>query len=129
MPLGNLVLAAGVLFSCSNPSKVLQYFRRVGVQFMRIRTYNYIQSAYLIPSVNKVWTDQQETLLKSYQGKTVVLGADERCDSPSFCAKYGSYSCVDLLSNTILDLKPVRHKLIANILIINLSCLRTMVHT
>ena len=72
------MLAAGVLFSGSNPSKVLQYFHRVGVEFMCIRTYNYIQSAYLIPSVHKVWTHQHETLLKSYQGKTVVLGGEPR---------------------------------------------------
>lgn len=111
MPLGNLILAAGVLFSGSNPSKVLQYFHHVGVQFMCIRTYNYIQSAYLIPSVHKVWRDKQETLLRSYQGTRVVLGGDGRCDSPGFCAKYGSYSCMDLNSNKILDLKLVQVKM------------------
>ena len=44
MPVGNLIFSAGILFSGSSPSKVLQYFNHTGIQFISIRSYNYIQS-------------------------------------------------------------------------------------
>ena len=36
------------------------------------------------------------------------MGGDGRCDSPGFCAKYGTYSCMDLDTNKILDLQLVQ---------------------
>ena len=36
------------------------------------------------------------------------MGGDGRCDSPGFCAKYGTYSCMDLKTNNILDLQLVQ---------------------
>ena len=110
MPLGNLILTAGVLFSGSSPSKIVQFFSHVGVQFLSLRTYNSIQSAYVVPSVKEVWKTHQEQIFASYmyQGKQLTLGGDGRCDSPGYCAKYGSYSCMDLESNKILDLQLVQ---------------------
>ena len=72
---------------------VLLYFKHTGIQFISIRAYNYIQSAYLVPSVRNVWQRHQENILSACQGKQVNLGGDGRCDSPGYCAKYGSYSC------------------------------------
>lgn len=108
MPMGNLALAAGIIFSGSNPSKVVQYFKHVGVEFISIRTYNYIQSAYLIPSVMTVWQRHQQVIFENCQGKFLTVGGDGRCDSPGFCAKYGTYSCMDLDTNKILDLQLVQ---------------------
>ena len=93
MPIGNLIFSAGILYSGSSPAKVLQYFKHTGIQFISIRAYNYIQSAYLVPSVRNVWQRHQENILSACQGKQVNLGGDGRCDSPGYCAKYGSYSC------------------------------------
>lgn len=39
------------------------------------------------------------------EGKELVLGGDGRCDSPSFSAKYGSYSFMELDKNVILHIK------------------------
>ena len=108
MPIGNLVFSAGILYSGSSPAKVLQYFKSICIQFISIRTYNYIQSAYLIPSVRNVWQRHQEQTLAACKGKQVNIGGDGRCDSPGYCAKYGSYTCVDLETNKILDMKIVQ---------------------
>ena len=108
MPMGNLILSAGVLFSGSSPAKVVQYFNHTGVQFISIRTYNYIQSAYLIPAVSNVWQKHQENNLLACTGRQINLGGDGRCDSPGYCAKYGSYSCMDLDTNMVLDTQLVQ---------------------
>ena len=108
MPIGNLIFSAGILYSGSSPAKVLQYFKLTGIQFISIRVYNYVQSAYLVPSVRNVWQRHQENILSACQGKQVNLGGDGRCDSPGYCAKYGSYSCMDLETKKILDTKIVQ---------------------
>jgi solute carrier family 8 (sodium/calcium exchanger) len=38
----------------------------------------------------------------------LVLGGDARCDSPGFCAKYGSYTIMELKHNAILDIELVQ---------------------
>lgn len=108
MPLGNLLLSASILFSGNSPSKILQYFQQANVQFITERCYNYIQSGYLIPSVLNVWKKHQTIMMTERQGKQVVIGGDGRCDSPGYCAKYCSYSCMDLESNKILDTQLVQ---------------------
>ena len=46
--------------------------------------------------------------LLACQGNQVILGGDGRCDSPGYCAKYGSYSCMDMDTNKILDIQLVQ---------------------
>ncbi|XP_046858644.1 uncharacterized protein LOC124452097, partial [Xenia sp. Carnegie-2017] len=114
MPLGNLVFAASILFSGSSPSKVLQFLRHSGIQFLSERTYSNIQTAYLIPSVSNVCHMNQKHLLESIRERNINLGGDGRCDSPGYCAKYGSYSCMDLESNNILDTQLVQSNEVTN---------------
>ena len=96
MPPRNLIFSAVILFSRSSPSKVFQSFKHPGTQFLSAKGYNLNQSAYLLPSVRNVWNRQKQRLLASFQGRQVTLGGDGRCDTPGYCAKYGSYSCMDL---------------------------------
>ncbi|XP_046843252.1 uncharacterized protein LOC124437312 isoform X2 [Xenia sp. Carnegie-2017] len=114
MPFGNLVFAASILFSDSNPSKVLQFLRHSGIEFLSERTYSYIQTIYLIPSVSNVWHMNQKHLLESIRERNINIGGDGRCDSPGHCAKYGSYSCMDLKSNNILDTQLVQSNEVTN---------------
>ena len=46
-----------------------------------------------------------ENIFSACQGNQVILGGDGRCD---YCAKYGSYSCMDLDTNKILDTQLVQ---------------------
>ena len=50
---------------------------------------------------------QQENL-EERAGKDVTLGGDARCDSPGYSAKFGSYSVMDLATQTILDIQLIQ---------------------
>ena len=49
LPQGNLQLAAGILFSGSSPIKVINMLRHINVLTIAYRTFNVIQSHYLLP--------------------------------------------------------------------------------
>ena len=42
------------------------------------------------------------------RGKPLVIGGDGRADSPGHCAKYGSYSTIDLEEGTVNDIQLVQ---------------------
>ena len=49
LPWGNMLCAAGTLFTGSNPARVAAFFKHNGVQYMSLRTYYKIQRVYLAP--------------------------------------------------------------------------------
>ena len=74
-PLGNLLMAASILFT--------------GNTFAAI-------SRYLFPVVNEAWEAESRRQIEKLNGKAVVnLDGDGRCDSPGHCAKYGTYTLMD----------------------------------
>ena len=60
---------------------------------------------YLQPAIHSVWTTQQHVLLTRFinEQKPLVLAGDGRSDSPGHCAKYGSYSVIELSCSNVLD--------------------------
>lgn len=108
MPWGNLCAGAAVLFSGSNYRKVWTLFNHLGVPFVSQSTYYQMQRSYLIPVVLEHWRHLQDAHLLSLQGLDINLGGDGRCDSPGYCAKYGTYTLMDLERNKILDIQVVQ---------------------
>ena len=108
LPWGNMLCAAGTLFTGSNPARVFSFFKHIGMSYISLRTYYYLQKLYLIPAVNCVWTSEQQSLSASFQGKHIDVGGDARCDSPGHCAKYGTYHMVELDSNKVLTVELVQ---------------------
>ena len=102
LPWGNMLCAAGTLFTGSNPARVASFFNHVGVLYMSLKTYYKIQRVYLAPVVNRCWENEQLFLLTSLKGKAIDLGGDARCDSPGHSAKYGTYHLVELNLNKVL---------------------------
>ena len=103
-----MLCAAGALFTGSNPTRVFSFFKHIGMSYISLRTYYYLQKLYLIPAVNCIWTSEQQSLLTSFQGKHIDVGGDARCDSPGHCAKYGTYHMVELESNKVLTVELVQ---------------------
>ena len=68
------------------------------------------QKTFLQPAINCIWEKEQEVLINLLQVKKqgLVLGGDDRADSPGHSAKYGSYSVVDVKQNKVVDLKLVQ---------------------
>ena len=76
--------------------------------FSRMTHRNHVQK-YILPSVLHKWRLHQSNLLEGLkQRETVILGGDMRADSPGHCAKYGSYSMMDLSTNKIVDIQLVQ---------------------
>ena len=97
LPLGNMAIAASIMFSGANPAKALDALCHMNMASISYRTYLNIQSHYLIPTILSVWQKEQTRLFVEVIGsEAVTLGGDARCCSPGHTAKYGSYSLMDL---------------------------------
>ena len=101
---GNLCIASSLFFAGSSIVKAINMMKFAKIQTFSIRTYELIQRSYLIPAVNNIWERQQFLLFSRIQeeGGKVSVGGDARCDSPGHCAKYGSYSLLDVNQGLIL---------------------------
>ena len=113
MPLGNLLIAASIFFSGSSGTKTILMLKNMNVVFFSLRTFNNIQAAYLLKSVDNVWKKCQQTLLHSRKNKRLILGGDGRCCSPGHTAKYGSYSVMDLKTSEVLDMQLIQVRIYA----------------
>lgn len=67
MAQGNLQLAAGILFSGSSGVKVINMLKHINIASIAYRTYNMIQSHYLLPAVHHVWNEHQRRLMQNLQ--------------------------------------------------------------
>jgi len=108
MPLGNLLLSACIFFSGVSPVRILNSLRFANIPVMNIRTYNRIQSSYLVMAVKKVWQTTQADLLQSKSGKLCNVAGDGRCCSPGHTAKFCSYTVMDIDDSKILDVQLIQ---------------------
>ncbi|KAJ8311197.1 hypothetical protein KUTeg_011260 [Tegillarca granosa] len=116
LPLGNLLTAAAILFAGCHPSQVLTMFQHASVQMICQRTYNNLQTLYLVPAISSVYQFKQLNLFEEIKetGVALRLGGDARCCSPRHTAKYGSYSLIDLTKAKILDIQLVQSNEVKN---------------
>lgn len=108
MPYGNLASAASVLFNGCSPVKFLNICHHLRIPMISLRTFNRMQSLYLVPAVKGVWTRNQHHLLEAKLGQNCTVGGDARCCSPGHTAKFASYSVMDLETYRIMDVKLVQ---------------------
>ncbi|KAM7303197.1 uncharacterized protein ISCGN_013178 [Ixodes scapularis] len=105
---GSLLLSSAIFFSGASPTATLRVLQLMNVQVMTLRMYFNYQSAFLIPTVEKVWTKHQDELLEQLKDSPVDLSGDGRCDSPGFSAKYLTYSVYAPQINKILHCEQVQ---------------------
>ena len=110
IPAGNIMMSAAILCTGCLPSKSLRMFDFLNCSAISKRTYFRHQHKYLHSAVDMIWKTQQDTLLAQFkQEKTpLVLSGDGRSDSPGHCAKYGSYSFIELTANKVVDFQLVQ---------------------
>ena len=74
------------------------------------RTFYRHTSSYVNPVVIQQWREHQQQLLDSLADKEdgLVLAGDGRCDSPGYCAKYGSYTLIEEEMNRVVDFELVQ---------------------
>ena len=76
--------------------------KHISILTIAYRTFNFIQSHYLIPAVFHVWNSDQQLIFENLRisGEEVIRGGDS--------AKYGSYSVVDLEHSKVLDMQLIQ---------------------
>ena len=110
IPAGNISLSAAILYAGALPTKALRIFSFLKCCSISTRTFFRHQRQYLWPSVSTIWNFEQQNLLTSLrQNNTkLVLSGDGRADSPGHCAKYGSYTVVEMSCNKVVHFELIQ---------------------
>lgn len=104
MPAGNLLCAAAILFSGQNYRSTAKFIELMNIPFIGPTTYYKCQKDILIPVVNHFWAKEREEIYHELRCRgNVQLAGDGRCDSPGFCAKYCTYTFMDVHTGKVVD--------------------------
>ena len=104
---GNILISAAILCSGALPQKILRFLEFLNCPVMSNNRFFVHEKKLLFPAISSIWKSQQSDLLQLLEalGEDVLLGGDAQCDSPGFCAKYASYTVMDLEHNVVLDIQ------------------------
>ncbi|KAH7961481.1 hypothetical protein HPB52_009362 [Rhipicephalus sanguineus] len=105
---GNLLLAAGMLYSGCVVASTIRCLNSVGIQTITERTFYNYQRAYLLPAVKQLFLKKQSAMVDSLADMRVDLAGDGRCDSPGYSAKYLAYSVLAVQNGCILHTEQVQ---------------------
>ena len=95
-PVGNLLLAASILFTGNTFASVSRLASCLNLQFISESVFYDTQQQFLFPVLNQAWKNEQEIVRQELVNKgTINLNGDGRCDSPGHSAKYGTYALMD----------------------------------
>ena len=100
-----VVLAASILLTGNNFSKVALLTKCLNLGFISNATFDRIQRLYAIPTVREFWSDVKKVIHEVMQDEKVVLSGDGRNDSPGFSAQYCVYSLMEAMTKIIVDLE------------------------
>jgi len=103
IPAGNLHISAAMYFSGALVAKMQRVFTALRLQCISSSTFYHVQQL-LQPTIFSVWNNPQKQLLDTLAQRPgdIVLGGDMRADSHGHCAKYGSYTVMELTSNRVV---------------------------
>ena len=90
--IGNISLAASVLFSSNTYTKVSKFFNIANIPWISKTYYHNQQSTYMLGVANEAWTREHLSILDELSHKNCLISGDGRCDSPGHNAKYLTYS-------------------------------------
>lgn len=109
-PVGNIMMSAAILFCGASYTKCLRVFSTMGVCSISESTFLKHSREFLQPTIYRFWRDEQDSLLQhlSSMSGSLVIGGDGRADSPGHCAKYGTYTTMELRINKVIDLQLVQ---------------------
>lgn len=109
-PAGNLLLSGAILFCGLSYTKFLRALESIKVLTISPRTFQDHATTYLQPTIWHGWRLHQDALLEQFSrsGGKLILGGDGRADSPGHCAKYMSYTMMELTQNKIVELQLIQ---------------------
>ncbi|XP_078017596.1 uncharacterized protein LOC117267866 [Epinephelus lanceolatus] len=108
-PAGNLQLSAAIYLSGASFFTVQKVFKAMQLQLHTYKQFRIHCCNFIEPAVLHKWkTDQAAILQRLSQEGSAILGGDMRADSPGHCAKYGSYTMMNLNTNNVIDIQLVQ---------------------
>ncbi|XP_030222827.1 uncharacterized protein LOC115551293 [Gadus morhua] len=107
-PIINLQLSAAIYFTGTSFFQLQKVFKAMHLKSIGYTTFRRHARTYLEPAVIHKWHQFQEEELQFLSQRKVKIGGDMRADSPGHCAKYGSYSLINLENNNIIDTQLVQ---------------------
>lgn len=110
VPAGNISLSAAICFTGGSFSHINKFLTALQLESISETTFHSHARQFLQPTVFSLWKDSQAELLKDICERPgeIILGGDMRADSPGHCAKYGSYTMMDLRSNRVIDIQLIQ---------------------
>ncbi|XP_055997869.1 uncharacterized protein LOC125647150 [Ostrea edulis] len=99
---GDLLIASAILLSGNNFQKILTMAKFLKLTILSSSTFHRIQITYLVPSIDKFWTDQQDAIIDEFRDQDLIVLGDGRKDSPGHSAQYCSYTFMEYISKKIL---------------------------
>ena len=98
------------LLTGSSAAKTLRMLKIMNVASISERTFYRHTSSYVNPVIIQQWRANQQSLLErlSESERGLVLAGDGRCDSPGYCAKFGSFTFIEEEINRVVDFQLVQ---------------------
>ncbi|XP_039537948.1 uncharacterized protein LOC120486154 [Pimephales promelas] len=110
-PAGNLHLSAAVYLSGASFVTIEKIFAAMKLHLFKYDTFRRHARMCIEPAIVHKWRNWQDEMLQQLaQREKVIVGGDMRADSPGHSAKYGSYTMMDLETNTVVDVQLVQSK-------------------
>ncbi|XP_051981457.1 uncharacterized protein LOC127642989 isoform X2 [Xyrauchen texanus] len=108
-PAGNLHLSAAVYLCGASFYTVEKIFAAMHLQVFGYDTFRRHARMYIEPAIVYKWQNWQDGMLHqiSQREKVIVVG-NMRADSSGHSAKFGSYTMMDLETNTVVDIQLVQ---------------------
>ncbi|XP_063073829.1 uncharacterized protein LOC134464290, partial [Engraulis encrasicolus] len=107
-PAGNIQLSAAIYLSGASFFKMKRVFNALHLQTFQYDTFRRHARFYIEPAIITKWKESQDAMMLRLREGRAIVGGDMRADSPGHSAKYGSYSLMDLNTNTVIDVQLVQ---------------------
>ncbi|XP_029946095.1 uncharacterized protein LOC115387508 isoform X2 [Salarias fasciatus] len=109
-PAGNLHLSAAVYLSGASFFQIERVFKAMQLQLFQYDTFRRHARSFVEPAVIHHWKTLQDVMLQRLsQEDKVIVGGDMRAHSPAgHSAKFGSYTMMDLNTNSVVDIQLVQ---------------------
>lgn len=103
---GNILMGAALTLSGVLFNQMKTFCSSLKLAFFSRTVYDKIINNYTAPVVKLIWDQHRQNNINELKmGTSIWLAGDGQFDSPGFCAKYCTYSVMDVRSSKIIDFK------------------------
>lgn len=103
---GNILMGAALTLSGVLFNQMKTFCSSLKLAFFSRTVYDKFINNYTAPVVKLIWDQHRQNNINELKmGTSIWLAGDGQFDSPGFCAKYCTYSVMDVRSSKIIDFK------------------------